>query len=99
MNILESRVYDKTGDFNENIKPHLEAILKACNAYNIPFIAAFAVADDGSETNYVSQCLTPAFFGIELSEDRFALLGKTLHSEDVENTVNTVPKWVKQNDQ
>lgn len=99
MIILESNTYDFTKEFEEEIKPHLNTVMRLCNLYGIPFFSAFAVADDGSETNYVSQCLTPAFFGIELSEDRFALLGKTLHSEDVENTVNTVPKWVKQNDQ
>ena len=96
---MESNTYDFTKEFEEEIRPHLDAVMRLCNLYEIPFFSAFALADDGSETNYVSQCLTPAFFGIELSEDRFALLGKTLHSEDVENTVNTVPKWVKQNDQ
>ena len=93
---MKSDKYDFSKEFEEEIRPHLDAVMRLCNLYEIPFIAAFAVADDGSETDYVSKCLTPAFFGKELSEDRFALLGKVLHSENIERTENPVPKWVKQ---
>lgn len=62
-------MFDKTENYNREIKRHLEQAYKMCVIYNIPFFASCCVMDDGERTKYENLVNGSVSNGIHLFDD------------------------------
>lgn len=63
--------FNKKETFEKEIASKLQELAQLCNYHQIPFFAAICVANNGKETEYVSEMISPAITGCELTDDRF----------------------------
>lgn len=61
--------YDKKDLYNKEIAPLLRELLVACDRYQIPMFATFAIGDTGKDTVYQSEMISSMNAGVRLSED------------------------------
>ncbi len=54
----------------DEIAPHLNEIKKICSINKIPFFFSVAAQDDGVQTTYLSEIISPKTSGTQLSNDK-----------------------------
>ena len=63
-------MYDKRKEFKEEIREKLNELKTACHMNGIPFMFAAVVSDDGAETEYEMDGITPGSINLVVSDDR-----------------------------
>ena len=81
--------FEKTEIFKKEIEPLLRKIRHQCSMYDIPMFFAACVADDGENSKYIKELVSPQSHSIKLSTDYFpGLVAVTLGF----NVVPPMPK-------
>ena len=63
--------FDKTKDFDAQVKKHLTALKKACIKYDIPFFFAAAIKNTPDKTEYKKEVYSGMASRQELTDDYF----------------------------
>lgn len=63
-------MYDKRKEFKEEIREKLNELKTACHMNGIPFMFAAVVSDDGAETEYEMDGITPGSINLVVTDDR-----------------------------
>lgn len=66
----ELTIFDKTEEFEKNIRPELDKLVTLCSKYNVPFYATFCVKNNEEKSEYVSDAMCTGSKDIVLKEDR-----------------------------
>ncbi len=75
----EITTFDKEQFFKKNILPTVKQLVSLCSAYDIPMFFSSCVAEDGKESKYVNEAVTPESHQLKLTKDIFSdLLAVTL---------------------
>ena len=61
--------YDKKTLYKKEIAPLIQDLLVACDRYQIPMFATFAIQDNGKDTVYQSEMISSMNAGVTLSND------------------------------
>ena len=61
--------YDKKTLYKKEIAPLIQDLLVACDRYQIPMFATFAIQDNGKDTVYQSEMISSLNAGVALSND------------------------------
>lgn len=63
--------FSKKSVFESKIRELSREILMHCSQHQIPVFMSFAVENDDEKTTYVNELLSPAFLGVELTDNKF----------------------------
>lgn len=63
--------FNKTKEFDTQIKKHLTALKKACIKYDIPFFFAAATENSSKETKYIKEIYSGMASNNDLTDDYF----------------------------
>ena len=76
-------IYNKTKEYNEQIKPLLEKLDMACERLSVPYFATFATENSDTETKYQNSSRTPAPLKLELADNKIIDHIKVLNGFEV----------------
>ena len=64
-------IYDRSKEFEDEIKKYTREIIKTCARYRIPCFMTFAVKNDENDTEYINDRYLTGSAGIDLKKDYF----------------------------
>ena len=64
--------YSRQDEYNNEIKQHVKEILLLCDKYQIPVFMTFAVGNNRSNTDYITETLSASAEDVVLAEDRIS---------------------------
>lgn len=65
-------MFQKSREYETYIKNLVKKVLLLCDEYRIPAFMTFAVSDDGSQTEYVTEMISSVAVNTPLSDDHLA---------------------------
>lgn len=79
-----SEMFDKRKNFKEEVEAKLKELKQACHYNGIPFMFIAITSDDGEETEYVADGITPGSMNLTMKDDRIKKAINALNGLDSE---------------
>ena len=83
-------IIDNNAVISEQIAPKVEEIKKICAMYNIPFFFSVLAEDDGENSKYISEIISPSVTGVHATNDRITPLLNVMNGFDTVAPIHEV---------
>ncbi len=77
------RLYNADKETMAEIAEHVAELKKICNKNKMPFFISVAIEENGSETKYMSDILTPTTLNQNLTNDKITKMINVINGFDV----------------